>query len=246
MENTTDNEQGNELVLENINKRYDDESLILKDINLRLPESTKLSVLGPSGSGKTTLLRLIAGLEEPDSGNIMFNGQSMNNYPAHKRNFGMMFQEFALFPHLNVFNNSAFGLKMKGMNNAQIKSRVNEMLLMTNLDGFSKRSIDELSGGERQRVALARTLAPNPGLLMLDEPLSSLDKVLRKHLLLELTKIISKLNIITIFVTHDHEEAFAAGDTIIIMKQGSIEQQGTPEQLIQIPKNQWVKDFLGI
>ena len=120
------------------------------------------------------------------------------------------------------------------------------MLLMTGLDGFSKRNIDELSGGERQRVALARTLAPNPGLLMLDEPLSSLDKVLRKHLLIELTKIISKLNIITIFVTHDHEEAFAAGDTIIIMKQGSIEQQGTPEQLIQTPKNQWVKDFLGV
>ena len=246
MENKIDNESGNELVLENINKRYDDESLILKDINLRLPESTKLSVLGPSGSGKTTLLRLIAGLEEPDSGNILFNGLLMNNYPAHKRNFGMMFQEFALFPHLNVFDNIAFGLKMKGMNNAQIKSRVNEMLLMTDLDGFSNRSIDDLSGGERQRVALARTLAPNPGLLMLDEPLSSLDKVLRRHLLIELTKIISKLNIITIFVTHDHEEAFAAGDTIIIMKQGSIEQQGTPEQLIQTPKNQWVRDFLGV
>ena len=241
-----DNEPKNELVLENINKRYDDESLILKDINLRLPKSTKLSVLGPSGSGKTTLLRLIAGLENPDSGNILFNGQKMNNYPAHKRNFGMMFQEFALFPHLNVFNNIAFGLKMKGMNKARINSRVNEMLLMTGLDGFSKRNIDELSGGERQRVALARTLAPNPGLLMLDEPLSSLDKVLRKRLLIELTKIISKLNIITIFVTHDHEEAFAAGDTIIIMKQGSIEQQGTPEQLIQTPKNQWVKDFLGV
>ncbi|MCK5101032.1 MAG: ABC transporter ATP-binding protein [Desulfobacteraceae bacterium] len=241
-----DNEPKNELVLENINKRYDDESLILKDINLRLPKSTKLSVLGPSGSGKTTLLRLIAGLENPDSGNILFNGQKMNNYPAHKRNFGMMFQEFALFPHLNVFNNIAFGLKMKGMNKARINSRVNEMLLMTGLDDFSKRNIDELSGGERQRVALARTLAPNPGLLMLDEPLSSLDKVLRKRLLTELTKIIVKLNIITIFVTHDHEEAFAAGDTIIIMKQGSIEQQGTPEQLIQTPKNQWVKDFLGV
>ncbi|MCK5543018.1 MAG: ABC transporter ATP-binding protein [Desulfobacterales bacterium] len=128
----------------------------------------------------------------------------------------------------------------------QVKSRVNEMLLMTDLDRFSQRNVDELSGGERQRVALARTLAPNPALLMLDEPLSSLDKVLRKHLLLELTKIISKLSIATIFVTHDHEEAFAAGDTIIIMKQGEIEQQGTPEQLIQTPKNQWVKDFLGV
>jgi ABC-type Fe3+/spermidine/putrescine transport system ATPase subunit len=236
----------NELILENIHKRYDDESLVLKNINLKLPKSTKLSVLGPSGSGKTTLLRLIAGLEKPDSGNILFNGLKMNNYPAYKRNFGMMFQEFALFPHLNVFDNIAFGLKMQKMKKAEIQARVNEMLLMTDLDGFSGRNIDELSGGEQQRVALARTLAPNPGLLMFDEPLSSLDKVLRKHLLTELTKIISKLNIITIFVTHDHEEAFAAGDSIIIMKQGEIEQQGAPDQLIQTPKNQWVKDFLGI
>ena len=246
MANKMGNDPKNELVLENINKRYDDESLVLKDINLRLQANTKLSVLGPSGSGKTTLLRLIAGLENPDSGNILFNGKKMNNYPAYKRNFGMMFQEFALFPHLNVFNNIAFGLKMKKMSKAQINSRVNEMLLMTDLDGFSKRNIDELSGGERQRVALARTLAPNPGLLMLDEPLSSLDKLLRKRLLIELTTIISKLRIITIFVTHDHEEAFAAGDIVIIMKQGSIEQQGTPEQLIKTPKNRWVKDFLGV
>ncbi len=241
-----ENNLNNGLVLENINKRYDDESLILKNINLRLSQSSKLSVLGPSGSGKTTLLRLIAGLESPDSGNIIFNGQSIKNHPAHKRNFGMMFQEFALFPHLNVFNNIAFGLKMKGLNKNHIKSRVNEMLLLTDLDGFSDRNIDELSGGERQRVALARTLAPAPSLLMLDEPLSSLDKVLRKHLLLELTKIISRLSIITIFVTHDHEEAFAAGDIVIVMKNGSIEQQGTSDQLIQTPKNQWVKDFLGI
>jgi ABC-type Fe3+/spermidine/putrescine transport system ATPase subunit len=241
-----ENALNNELVLENVNKRYDDESLVLRDINLRLPKGTKLSVLGPSGSGKTTLLRLIAGLENPDSGNIMFNRQLMNNYPAHKRNFGMMFQEFALFPHLNVFDNIAFGLKMKRMNKSQIKSRVNEMLLMTDLDGFSKRHIDELSGGERQRVALARTLAPSPDLLMLDEPLSSLDKVLRKHLLLELTKIIARLSITTVFVTHDHEEAFTAGDTVIIMRQGIIEQQGTPEQLIKTPKTQWVKDFLEV
>lgn len=241
-----ENKLNNELILENINKKYDDESLVLKGINLRLPKSTKLSVLGPSGSGKTTLLRLIAGLENPDSGNILFNGQQMSSYPAHKRNFGMMFQEFALFPHLNVFDNIAFGLKMKGLNRTKIKSRVSEMLLMTGLDGFSQRHIDELSGGERQRVALARTLAPSPDLIMLDEPLSSLDKVLRKHLLIELTKIISKLSITTIFVTHDHEEAFATGDIVIIMKQGVIEQKGTPEQLIQTPKNQWVKDFLGI
>ncbi len=235
----------NELVLEHINKTFDDGSLILKDICLRLEQGTKLSVLGPSGSGKTTLLRLIAGLETPDSGTISFNGRPMEACPPHKRNFGMMFQEFALFPHLNVFDNIAFGLKMKGMDKTKIESRVKEMLLMTGLEGFEKRPIDELSGGERQRVALARTLAPRPRLLMLDEPLSSLDRVLRKRLLLELTGIISMLNITTIFVTHDHEEAFAAGNEVIIMNQGEIEQKGTPAELVQTPKNQWVKDFLG-
>ena len=236
----------NELVLEQINKKFDDGSLILKDINLRLQRGTKLSVLGPSGSGKTTLLRLIAGLETPDSGTIFFDGQPMNDCPPHKRNFGMMFQEFALFPHLNVVDNIGFGLKMKGMDKAKIESRVKEMLLMTGLEGFEKRHIDDLSGGERQRVALARTLAPQPGLLMLDEPLSSLDRVLRKRLLIELTGIISTLNITTIFVTHDHEEAFAAGNMVIIMNQGKIEQKGTPDELIRTPKNQWIKDFLGL
>jgi len=236
----------NELVLEHINKKFDDGSLILKDINLRLQQGTKLSVLGPSGSGKTTLLRLIAGLETPDSGTIVFNGQPMNDCPVHKRNFGMMFQEFALFPHLNVFNNIAFGLKMKGMGKATTSSRVKEMLLLTGLEGFQKRDIDELSGGERQRVALARTLAPQPRLLMLDEPLSSLDRILRKRLLKELTDIISTLNIITIFVTHDHKEAFAAGNMIIVMNQGKIEQKGTSDELVQTPKNQWIKEFLGL
>lgn len=235
-----------ELVLEQINKKFDDGSLILEDINLRLQQGTKLSVLGPSGSGKTTLLRLIAGLENPDSGTILFKGQPMNDIPPHKRNFGLMFQEFALFPHLNVFNNIAFGLKMKGKSKTEINSQVNEMLLLTGLDGFQTRHIDDLSGGERQRVALARTLAPQPRLLMLDEPLSSLDRVLRKRLLIDLTDIISRLNIITIFVTHDHEEAFATGNMVIVMNQGRIEQKGSPDELVQTPKNQWVKEFLGL
>jgi len=235
----------NELVLEQISKKFDDGSLVLKNICLRLQQGTKLSVLGPSGSGKTTLLRLIAGLDSPDSGTISFNGQIMNTCPPHRRNFGMMFQEFALFPHLNVFDNIAFGLKMKGMDTVGIAERVKEMLVMTGLENFQTRRIDELSGGERQRVALARTLAPQPRLLMLDEPLSSLDSVLRKRLLFELTDILSRLNITTIFVTHDHEEAFAAGNRVIIMNQGIIEQTGTPDQLIHAPENQWVKEFLG-
>ena len=234
-----------ELIIENINKKYDDGSLILYDINLTLKQGTKLSVLGPSGSGKTTLLRLVAGLETPDSGNIIFNGKLMNTTPVHKRNFGMMFQEFALFPHLNVFDNIAFGLKMKGMEKLKIESSVQKVLEMTGLTKFKTRNVEDLSGGEQQRVALARTLAPSPRLLMLDEPLSSLDRVLRKKLLIELNNIISKLNITTIFVTHDHTEAFKVGNIVIIMNNGKIEQQGTPEQLVQTPANQWVKDFLA-
>jgi ABC-type Fe3+/spermidine/putrescine transport system ATPase subunit len=233
------------LVLENIKKKFPDDSLILGDINLQLKQGTKLSILGPSGSGKTTLLRLVAGLETPDSGMISFDGQPIQDCPAHKRNFGMMFQDFALFPHMNVADNIAFGLKMKGLGKKEIKLRINEMLSLTSLSGFEKRNIEDLSGGERQRVALARTLAPEPRLLMLDEPLSALDRVLRKRLLAELTSIISKLNIITIFVTHDHNEAFAAGDRVVIMNKGKIEQKGTPQDLIQNPKNQWVKDFLA-
>jgi ABC-type Fe3+/spermidine/putrescine transport system ATPase subunit len=236
----------NDLVLEGINKEFQDGSLILKDINLRLRQGTKLSILGPSGSGKTTLLRIIAGLEDADSGNIFFGEKALTLCPPHKRNFGLMFQDFALFPHMNVFDNIAFGLKMKGVNRSKIKLRVKDMLSLTGLENFESRHVHELSGGERQRVALARTLAPEPKLLMLDEPLSSLDRVLRKRLLLELTHIISALKITTIFVTHDHEEAFAAGDMLIVMKEGKIEQQGTPEELIQTPKNEWIKNFLAL
>ena len=236
----------NQLILKNINKKYKDESLILKDINLTLSNKTKLSILGPSGSGKTTLLRIIAGLETPDSGDIIFNNKSILNKPAHKRNFGMMFQDFALFPHLNVFDNIAFGLQIKGLKKTEIKSRVNKMLSLTDLENFQTRSTEELSGGERQRVALARTLAPEPDLLMLDEPLSSLDRVLRKRLLKELTNIITQINIPTIFVTHDQKEAFATGNIIIIMNNGKIEQKATPKELVKHPKNQWIKNFIGL
>ncbi len=236
----------NSLILEKIFKTTKDGSVILEDINLQLVQGSKLSVLGPSGSGKTTLLRVIAGLESPDSGHVFFNERKIDMSPVHKRNFGMMFQDFALFPHMNVYDNIAFGLKMKNLEKDKIKERVEAMLSLTGLEKFQNRSVSDLSGGERQRVALARTLAPEPALLMLDEPLSSLDRILRKHLLIELTNIISRLKIITIFVTHDHKEAFAAGNTIIIMNQGKIVQKGSPESLIQHPKNQWVKDFLGL
>ncbi|WP_022667048.1 ABC transporter ATP-binding protein [Desulfospira joergensenii] len=234
-----------ELVLDQIHKTTDQGEIALFDISFSLTRGDKLSILGPSGSGKTTLLRIISGLEKQNFGTIRFNGRSMDLSPPHKRNFGMMFQEFALFPHLNVFDNIGFGLKMKGWNRHRVRSRVDEMLDLVNLTGFGNRNPLELSGGERQRVALARTLAPRPELVMLDEPLSSLDRVLRKKLLAQLVRILSSLNITTIFVTHDHEEAFAAGQRIMILNQGRIEQSGTPEDLIRRPANEFVRSFIG-
>ena len=235
----------NELIIDSVNKTNTTGSYILNNINLALPRGSRLSVLGPSGCGKTTLLRMIAGLDTPNSGDILFNGVSILDLPPYKRNFGMMFQDYALFPHLNVFANIAFGLKMKGMPKRAQAPIVAEMLALTNLEGFENRKVDELSGGERQRVALARTLAPNPRLLMLDEPLSALDRVLRKHLLDQLTQIFSRLHITTIFVTHDHKEAFAAGSQIILMNHGKIVQQGSPDNLIHHPVNDWVKSFMA-
>lgn len=234
-----------ELIINNVNKISAEGVYVLNNINLSLPRGSRLSVLGPSGSGKTTLLRMIAGLDKPNSGDIRFNGASILDLPPHKRDFGMMFQDYALFPHLDVFANIAFGLKMKGMPRQEQAPIVAEMLALTNLKGFENRKVDELSGGERQRVALARTLAPGPRLLMLDEPLSALDRMLRKHLLDQLTQILSRLHITTIFVTHDHEEAFAAGSQIILMNQGKIIQQGSPDNLIHHPVNDWVKSFMA-
>ena len=235
----------NELIIHNLYKTGTKGVCLLNNINLALPRGSRLSVLGPSGSGKTTLLRMIAGLDTPDSGDIRFNGSSILDLPPHKRHFGMMFQDYALFPHLNVFHNIAFGLKMKGMSRQEQTSIVAEMLTLTNLEGFENRKIDELSGGERQRVALARTLAPGPTLLLLDEPLRALDRVLRKHLIEQLTQILSRLHITTIFVTHDHKEAFAAGSQIILMNQGGIVQAGTPKDLMLRPVNDWVRQFMG-
>lgn len=235
-----------QLVLSQIVKTMPDNSITIDGIDLTLEKGTRLSVLGPSGSGKTTLLRLIAGLETLDSGEILLDGRRINNLPAHKRNFGLMFQDFALFPHLDVFHNIAFGLKMKKRTREQICQRVDQLLALTGLEGFENRRVDELSGGERQRVALARTLAPEPGLIMLDEPLSSLDRLLRKNLMQQLTQILSMVKATTIFVTHDHKEAVAAGDLLMIMNLGKIEQIGTIEQITTSPKNSWVAEFMGI
>ncbi|MEA1967610.1 MAG: ABC transporter ATP-binding protein [Thermodesulfobacteriota bacterium] len=233
-----------ELVLKNISKKIGDETF-LKDVNISINKGERLCLLGPSGCGKTTLLRITAGLEMPDSGDVLFCGKSLLDIPPHKRNFGMMFQEFALFPHRNVYENISFGLEMKKQVKAKIKSRVHEMLELVSLEGYNNRRVDELSGGERQRVALARTLAPEPEILMLDEPLGALDRLLRERLLADLCHILSKTGITTIFVTHDQNEAFAAADFVSVMDSGSIEQTDTPEKLYNNPVSKKIADFLG-
>ncbi|MBF0451835.1 MAG: ABC transporter ATP-binding protein [Candidatus Magnetomorum sp.] len=217
----------------------------LQDISLSLDNGQILCLLGPSGCGKTTLLRLIAGLEAPETGTIIFDGKDITHLKPHKRQFGLMFQEFALFPHKNVFENVAFGLKMQHLDSIQIKQRAWEMLDLVGMTELAKRNVIELSGGERQRVALARSLAPQPRLLMLDEPLGALDRHLRERLLPEIHSILKKLNIPAIFVTHDQTEALIIADQIAVMHDGMIEQLDTPANVYQHPKTVFVARFLG-
>ena len=218
---------------------------ILKDITIAIEKGTRLSLLGPSGCGKTTLLRIIAGLEQSFEGDIRFRGVSMVGVASHLRNFGMMFQDYALFPHRRVFSNIAFGLEMKKVSKMAIRHRVDEMLELVNLEGYADREIQSLSGGERQRVALARTLAPSPHLIMLDEPLGALDRLLRERLLTDLCAILDKTGITTILVTHDHQEAFAVSDLVCVMMQGRVAQIDAPQNLFRSPKTKAVADFLG-
>jgi len=218
---------------------------ILRDIGFSLRQCEILCLLGPSGSGKTTLLRLIAGLEQEDSGTIAFRGRDIRHIPPHKRNFGMMFQEYALFPHKNVRQNIAFGLEMQHCPPAELLQRVEVMLHLVGLQGLGDRRIDELSGGERQRVALARSLAPEPQLLLLDEPLGSLDRTLRDHLTGEIRSILKKLAVTAIFVTHDQAEAFSVADKVAVLHNGVLQQFDSPEGLYRYPQNQTVAAFLG-
>jgi ABC-type Fe3+/spermidine/putrescine transport system ATPase subunit len=214
------------------------------DVNLTVDEGQILCLLGPSGCGKTTLLRLIAGLEQPDSGTILLEDLDISHVPPHQRGFGLMFQEFALFPHKNVGHNVAFGLQQLTQKLA-VEARVQEMLALVGLTGFEARDVNSLSGGERQRVALARSLAPGPRLLMLDEPLGALDRALRERLMLELRQILKQLGLTSIYVTHDQTEAFAVADQVVVMNQGRIEQVGTPEDLFYQPATPFVAEFLG-
>jgi ABC-type Fe3+/spermidine/putrescine transport system ATPase subunit len=211
---------------------------------LTLAEGQILCLLGPSGCGKTTLLRVIAGLETPDSGTVLFEGRDITGVPPHQRGFGLMFQEFALFPHKNVGQNVAFGLQHLKQKD-EIEARVKEMLALVGLAGFEQRDVNSLSGGERQRVALARSLAPGPRLLMLDEPLGALDRALRERLMLEIRQILKRLGLTAIYVTHDQTEAFAVADRVMVMSRGRIEQDSSPEGLYYQPATPFVAQFLG-
>lgn len=218
----------------------------LRGVSVDVAEGEILCLLGPSGCGKSTLLRIIAGLERADAGQVMFEGRSVDPLPAHRRGFGLMFQDFALFPHRTVAENVAFGLRMQRLPDAEIERRVTETLEMVGLSGYGDRTIYELSGGERQRVALARSLAPRPRMLMLDEPLGSLDRSLRERLTEELRELIDRLGLTAIYVTHDQAEAFAIADRIALMQAGRIVQQGPPSQLYRCPLTPFVARFLGL
>ena len=230
--------------LKNITKIYDGET-VLDDISLYIRENEFITLLGPSGCGKTTTLRIIAGFETPDKGEVYFEGSLLNDIPPYKRNINTVFQKYALFPHLNVYENVAFGLRLKKVKEQEIRDRVKEMLSMVNLKGFEKRNINTLSGGQQQRVAIARALINDPEVLLLDEPLGALDLKLRKDMQNELKNIQLKTGITFIYVTHDQEEALSMSDTVVVMADGKIQQIGTPTDIYNEPKNAFVADFIG-
>ncbi len=233
------------LEVQHIFKTYEGKPL-LNDISFKVDTGETICLLGASGSGKSTLLRIIAGLEEADSGAVSFNGLALTSTPAHLRDFGLVFQDYALFPHLNVNENVAFGLKMRRLPLSEIEKRVANSLEMANLTGFENRQVTDLSGGEQQRVALARALATRPRLLMFDEPLGALDRTLREDLLNELRSILHQTNIPAIYVTHDQEEAFTIADRVLILHNGAIVREGTPADVWANPGSEFVARFLGL
>lgn len=218
----------------------------LRGVSFDVVQGEIVALLGPSGCGKSTLLNLIAGLDEPDRGNITWNGEPLAGIPPHLRGFGLMFQDYALFPHMNVFDNIAFGLRMNHLEKTKIQQRVQEVLALVGMQGFAQREVINLSGGEQQRVALARSLAPRPHLLMLDEPLGALDRTLRERLVYELGDILHQLQQTAIYVTHDQEEAFAFADRVVLLNAGKVEQIGSPHNIYHQPASEFVARFLGM
>ncbi|WP_288867790.1 spermidine/putrescine ABC transporter ATP-binding protein [uncultured Parvimonas sp.] len=236
---------GNHAVeLVNINKSFGD-TIVLDDINLYIRDKEFLTLLGPSGCGKTTTLRLIGGFETPTSGKILFEGKDISNVPPYERNINTVFQKYALFPNMNVYENIAFGLRIKKMSESIINEKVKEMLRLVNLKGYEKRSILSLSGGQQQRIAIARALVNEPKVLLLDEPLGALDLQLRKDMQVELKNIQKRVGITFVYVTHDQEEALTMSDTIVVMNDGKIQQVGTPIDIYNEPKNAFIASFIG-
>lgn len=232
------------LELRDITAGYD-KNIILKNLNLNVEKGELVSLLGPSGCGKTTTLRLIAGFSEPVSGNFFFNNKDYTKIPLHKRNFGFVFQSYALFPHMNIYDNVAFGLRQRKLPESEIKTKVMDMLHTVDLDGFEKRLPKEMSGGQRQRVALARAMVINPDLMLFDEPLSNLDAKLRVQMRVEIRKLQQKLGFTAIYVTHDQEECFAISDKVAIMNHGVIEQMDKPAEIYNHPKTEFIARFVG-
>ena len=230
--------------LVNITKSYDS-NVIIDDLNLYVNENEFLTLLGPSGCGKTTTLRIIGGFENPDSGKVIFEGKDITNLEPYERQVNTVFQKYALFPHMNIAENIAFGLKIKKKSKNYINDKIKHALKLVNLDGFEERSPDSLSGGQQQRVAIARAIVNEPKVLLLDEPLGALDLKLRQDMQYELIRLKNELGITFVYVTHDQEEALTMSDTIVIMNQGYIQQVGTPVDIYNEPKNAFVADFIG-
>ena len=230
--------------LKNITKEYEGEQ-VLRGINLDIHDKEFVTLLGPSGCGKTTTLRIVGGFITPDSGDVFFGGKRVNDLPPYKRPVNTVFQKYALFPHLNVYENVAFGLRLKKTPESEVARRVGEMLELVDLKGFDRRSVNQLSGGQQQRIAIARALINHPKVLLLDEPLGALDLKLRKEMQIELKKIQQRMEITFIYVTHDQEEALTMSDTVVVMRDGTIQQIGTPQDIYNEPVNAFVADFIG-
>lgn len=231
--------------LEHVTKRFG-EFTAVGDVNLDVDDAEFFTILGPSGCGKTTALRMVAGFYKPDQGEIYFDDEMMNDVPPFKRNTGMVFQTYALWPHMNVFSNVAYGLTLRGVARQQINKRVDESLHLVGLEGFQKRLPSELSGGQQQRVALARALVIEPKVLLLDEPLSNLDAKLRVQTRVEITRLQRRLGITSIYVTHDQEEALCISDRIAVVNKGRVQQVGSPRAIYEKPENRFVADFIGV